>query len=161
MSSSQPPSTYRRPRHIEKERRWELPLILAGIMTLVVIIGLAVWAFLPGKSSIVAGDPADVAISTTTSTTTAGPVPSDATPTPTEQKDDLVAQAREVKPLEDLDPGDRVLYQEHLCYWRAWMGSVSTSKIECTEGDPFQIQTARLTPVERKSGPSDLKIRHS
>lgn len=72
-----------------------------------------------------------------------------ATPT-TASAADLVKAARTLKPLADLKKGDRVLYQDNWCYWRAWVGDINTSKVECGEGNVFDVETARLTPIEVK-----------
>jgi hypothetical protein len=74
---------------------------------------------------------------------------------------DPVARARQVKPLEDIQAGDRVLYQGHVCTWQLWNGSINTSTITCPGQKSFEIQTGRLTPVESKEGPSTLKVEHT
>lgn len=73
---------------------------------------------------------------------------------------DLVAAAMKVKPLEDIQKGDRVIYQGHVCRWQLWDLNINTSTIKCASRKAFQIQTGRLTPVELATGPSKLKIRH-
>ncbi len=87
-------------------------------------------------------------------------IPRTATATPAPTTTDLVQRAAEVKPLEDIKKGDRVLYQGHVCRWQLWNLNINTSTIKCTSGKAFQIQTGRLTPVELKTGKSTLKVRH-
>ena len=65
-----------------------------------------------------------------------------------------------MKPLEDIEKGDRVIYQEHVCVWLLWDRNINTSTIRCRGQHAFQIQTGRLTPVELRDGPSRLKVRH-
>lgn len=81
-------------------------------------------------------------------------------PTPSATAADLVARARQIKPLEDIHKGDRVLYQGSVCTWQLWDKDITTSTIKCPGAKAFQIQTGRLTPVELKTGPSALKVRH-
>lgn len=73
---------------------------------------------------------------------------------------DLIARAKQIKPLEDIHKGDRVLYQGHVCTWQTWDKDITTSTIKCPGEKAFQIQTGRLTPVELKTGPSTLKVTH-
>jgi hypothetical protein len=82
------------------------------------------------------------------------------TPTPSPTPEDLVANAKRIKPLEDIKKGDRVIYQGHVCHWLLWDLNINTSTIKCETGKAFQIQTGRLTPVELATGKSKLKVRH-
>ncbi len=58
-----------------------------------------------------------------------------------------VASARLVKPLVELEKGDRVLYQDQLCTWKDWHAGITQSTITCGELT-FDTETAKLTPVE-------------
>jgi hypothetical protein len=88
------------------------------------------------------------------------PKPVTATASPVATPEDLVANALAVKPLEDIQKGDRVIYQGHVCRWILWNKDINTSTIKCPGQKQFQIQTGRLTPVEKKTGKSKLKVLH-
>lgn len=64
--------------------------------------------------------------------------------------DQLVDNAQLIKPLEDLDKGDRVLFRERVCLWQGWNKNINTSTITCT-GKTLKVATARLTPLEQKT----------
>ncbi len=72
-------------------------------------------------------------------------------PTPSPTPDPLVRDALGLKPLEDIESGDRVIYQGKVCTWQKWDGNINTSMIKCPGEKAFEIETGRLTPVERKS----------
>jgi hypothetical protein len=66
-------------------------------------------------------------------------------------RDDPASAAMAIKPIEDLQANDRVVYQNRLCQWRSWGRSKDTSMINCSGRRSFQTQTFRLTPVEMKA----------
>lgn len=147
---TRPPRT--QPRHVEQGPAWVVPSIIAGCGLLVLILAVFVWTSFDDDDGEVVGR------SVVMPTLNDDPEPE--APVTTTSKPDLVANARKILPLEDISNGDRVLYQGHLCYWREWQGTIAVSKIECGEGNVFQVPTGRLTPVELKTAPSKLKINH-
>jgi hypothetical protein len=76
--------------------------------------------------------------------------PASASAAPAATEDALVAAARAVKPLADLETGDRVLYKGEVWYWRGWDARPELSWISAAPDHPdrLQVQTALLTPVE-------------
>jgi hypothetical protein len=66
--------------------------------------------------------------------------------------DELITNARKLKPLEDIQKGDRVIFRGRVCVWRLWNNNINTSTIKCPGKNLFQTQTARLTPVELRGG---------
>lgn len=150
MSASDAP----RRRHRKPSSRTDVIIYIALLLILTTIILIAALR-LSGKPSTPAPR-----TTPTTITVTHPPTPTK-TPKPsrTSLKDPQVAAALKIKPLEDLQKGDRVIYQNHPCIWLAWNKNITTSTIRCT-GDSFQIQTGRLTPVEKKTKPSTLKVKH-
>ncbi len=77
------------------------------------------------------------------------PIPNPSTSVKAEQETNQIDEARRYKPLYELRPGDRVLYDGEVCLFRRWENGVNTSTIKCDEVPEFQISTARLVPVER------------
>lgn len=90
------------------------------------------------------------ALGTPTSTSKVTTKPSVARVQPIASSEDTaIAIARELKPLENLDEGDRVLYQDRVCTWQKWGKRMTTSTIECA-GLTFTTDTMRLIPAERR-----------
>ena len=57
--------------------------------------------------------------------------------------------ARAVKPLSLLAPGDRVLFEGEVAYFREWNGSIASAGISARPRSPvFDVLTGFLTPVE-------------
>lgn len=82
-----------------------------------------------------------VETTTTTTTVTVGP--------DLEEAEDL---ARQLQPLQELQPGDRVLYDagdgRPLCVFKNWSGSIASSEIKCPGLPPLTVETGFLTSVE-------------
>ncbi len=81
------------------------------------------------------------------------PAPS-ASPTPTTSVSDRVSHAEMTKPLTDLAPGDRVVFNMQLCRFRRHIGDDPEVSLISCPGDPptFQVRTMELVPVEASSG---------
>lgn len=124
-------------------------LILATLVSALVVAALADDAPQEGTHE---------AAPTTQTATTPGTTPTPEATTTTSPTEDLVVSAQRIKPLEDIEKGDRVIYQGDVCTWLKWEGDINVSTIRCEERT-FDIQTGRLTPVEHKDGPSKLKVR--
>lgn len=125
----------------QRKRPVLIPALTAGAVVLVTVIGLGLSGDEePSIDSASAERPAP----TVTETLPAVTMPS------IEQPVDPVEAARKIKPLEDIEPGDRVLYQGSLCVWDEWAGDIDVSVITCDD-ETFEIQTGRLTPVELRS----------
>ncbi len=57
------------------------------------------------------------------------------------------------KPLTQLQPGDRVVYNMGACHFRSWVGGATdVALIACPGEQPFQTKTETLVPVEPASG---------
>jgi hypothetical protein len=67
---------------------------------------------------------------------------------PTLSREQMLDNARRLKPLEDLEEGDRVLYKGRVYTWESWHKSIDTSRIRSVTGKEFEVPTGRLTPVE-------------
>jgi hypothetical protein len=134
MLARRNPSSGRR--RVEKPRRARGSYIVYVVLMLA-LFSVIILAFLRlgEEPPEPAGHPAPV-VTSRASTAPVNPPP------------DPVAAARKVKPLEDIEKGDRVLYRAKVCIWRGWNGSISTSIITCPGDDEIRIQTGRLTPVE-------------
>ncbi len=63
--------------------------------------------------------------------------------------DENEQRALMTKPLAQLAPGDRVVYNMKACRFRAWVGEdQDVALIACAGGEPFQVRTEYLVPVE-------------
>lgn len=60
--------------------------------------------------------------------------------------------ARKFKPLQDLVPGDRVLYDagdgRPTCVFVTWFGSIATAQIDCPNLPTLTVETGFLTSAE-------------
>ena len=83
----------------------------------------------------------------------AQPTPS-TSPTPTASIRERVSHAEMTKPLTDLAPGDRVVFNMQLCRFRHHVGDDPEVSLIACPGDPptFQVRTMELVPVEASSG---------
>ncbi|HST84222.1 MAG TPA: hypothetical protein VLL08_20975 [Kineosporiaceae bacterium] len=141
-------------RHSEREPgtlvTW-IPRVIATYVSLVLIIGgLTLGWILMGSGS---GDtppkvPPVISIPKGASSTDSGP--SNDLTRSTEDPSGLVANAKRIKPLENIEKGDRVIFRGQVCVWQLWNGNLNTSTIKCPGRNRFQTQTGRLTPVELK-----------
>jgi hypothetical protein len=126
---------------------WIPRIILIYVGLVLVIGGLTLgWILMGSTFSAPRERPPVVSIPT-------GPPPT-VTPTrndvsrSTEDDTELIANAKRIKPLEDIDRGDRVIFRGQVCTWQLWTRTINTSTIKCPGRSRFQTQTARLTPVE-------------
>ena len=82
--------------------------------------------------------------------TTATPSPTPASPSPSTAAQEDLQRALGTKPLSQLEPGDRVVYNMVACHFRRWVGpDTETALIACPDEDPFQVEVEYLVPVER------------
>lgn len=89
------------------------------------------------------GAPAAATPSSAQSTPSASPSPTGPAPDKAEE------QAKRTKPLADLEPGDRVVYNMSTCRFRDWvLDDRSVALIDCPGGPPFEVKTEFLVPVE-------------
>jgi len=144
-------------RHSESESgallTW-IPRIIFSYVALVMIAGglTLIWILMGSGSD---GSPRNPAAVSLPSGTPPDPAPTGRGKAATPKaggRSDLVANARKIKPLEDIEKGDRVLFRGRVCTWQLWSKNINTSIIKCPGRELLQTQTARLTPVElRKS----------
>lgn len=139
-TSSLPP---RQPSHRAESTSWILPVVIVCSL-IALVVGAVVIDRIFSE---------DTTVKTPVFDQPTHPVsaPSTRRPTPTPTVEDLVAKAMKMKPLEDIEKGDRVLYQGHTCRWMSWDKNINTSTIKCPGEKAFQIQTGRLTPVEMRT----------
>lgn len=141
MASSVPKS-----RHKATGSAVRHPVMMVAILPILVLGAIAI--------DQLASDDEPTATKTPLVSTTAPRTPATTSaPTPSATRDDEVAKAFAVKPLEDLQEGDRVIYESKVCRWLSWDQSISISTIKCPRESEFAIQTARLTPVEPRTDP--------
>jgi len=143
-------------RHLENEPgalvTW-IPRVIATYVTLVVIAGGLTLAWVLMGSSSVGKQPKAPSVSLPQGTPSTGSVPASGDVTrSTDDGSDLVANAKRIKPLEDITKGDRVIFRGQVCIWQLWNGNLNTSTIKCPGRNRLLTQTARLTPVELKPG---------
>ena len=129
-------------RHSDREPRtlltW-IPRVIIGYVALVLVIGGLTlgWVLMRSNSGSALTSPSVTQTGTPSSPARA-----------VSEESVLVANAKKVKPLEDLERGDRVIFRGRVCIWQLWNNSINTSTIKCPGRNPFQTQTGRLTPVE-------------
>lgn len=130
-------------RHGGRRVRWLPAAAIAG--------GAAV-VFLAGHA---AGDVADRSVRSTTQPVGAVQTGSGGGNEPV----DPVSAARRLKPLLELEPGDRVLFDRRVYTFRKWAGTAEWAKTRqhAWVGRPGSssvqvVQTGALTPVERSPG---------
>ncbi len=150
---------------------WIPRVIIAYVVLVLIIGGLTLGWVLTGSSSnnstwkgqaaipIPSRPPPSGSVpagSVPTSSSPAGSVPTGSVPSSGELNgsadDDLVANALKIKPLENIERGDRVIFRGKVCAWQMWNRTINTSTIKCPGRNVFQTQTGRLTPVELKRG---------
>jgi hypothetical protein len=117
-----------------------IPRVIATYVALVLIVGgLAFgWVLMGSGGSKPSKGPPIVSTATSGDLTRSTDEPA------------LVANAKRIKPLEDIKKGDRVIFRGQVCVWQLWNGDINTSTIKCPGRNRFLTQTGRLTPVELK-----------
>lgn len=140
-------------RHSDSEsfalHNW-VPRVIFGYVVLVLVVGGMTlgWILMgsdshdpPKKGSIASPLPGGLPADAAPNASKQAPPPRDAA---------LVANAKKIKPLENIQKGDRVIFRGRVCIWQLWNRNINTSTIKCSGRNRFQTQTARLTPVELK-----------
>lgn len=138
-------------RHATRGRIDPRLLVLAAFL-LGVLLTAGVAAVLAGTSGDSPTEGAQVADSsgpTPTARDRAAPSASgSASPSPL-SVDQNEQRALMTKPLAQLAPGDRVVYNMAACRFRTWVGQGrDVALVACPGGAPFQVRTEYLVPVE-------------
>ena len=132
-------------------RRIDPRLLLAAAFLLGVLLTAGVAGVLAGTSGgsssdrTHAGDSPGPTPTRSGTTPTASGRPSSSPPSVDENEQ----RALMTKPLAQLAPGDRVVYNMLACRFRAWAEEDrEVALIACAGGEPFQVRTMYLVPVE-------------
>jgi hypothetical protein len=138
------------PEHRRADRRRVDPrlLLLAAF-----VAGLAVAAAVAGVWSMTTTEPAATPTRPSSAASAASPrsSPSPSAPAPSAAN---LRQGLMTKPLTQLVPGDRVVYNMQVCRFRGFVGGdIDVSRVSCpSHRRPFQTKTEYLVPVEPSAG---------
>jgi hypothetical protein len=117
---------------------WIMPTVITFSIVAVMVAGSVTYSMFDGD------DPRAGSTLPSAGTTTSVPSTGPTSLSPA----DLIDNARQIKPLEDIVRDDRVIYRGAVCRWRQWNKDISSSTIKCPGRAQFKVATARLTPVE-------------
>ena len=123
------------------------------VLVLAFLLGVVLTAAVAGLLASRSGDSGDGRAKVADSSSPA-PSPGGATPPASGQPSppsvgENERRALMTKPLAQLAPGDRVVYNMLACRFRAWVGKgEDVALIACAGGEPFQVRTEYLVPVE-------------
>jgi hypothetical protein len=127
-------------------------LVIAGIFLLGALVGAGVAGVVAAGVDDSTPDESKVTGTSASSPTLSGrqTSPSPGSPhSPSSPPDDAEQHAQMTKPLADLEPGDRVVYNVKTCRFRSWVGDgLRVALIDCPDGPPFEVRTEYLVPVE-------------
>lgn len=137
-------------------KRFDPRLLLVAAFLLGVLLTAGVAGVLAGTSGGSSSEPGQAVDTPGPRPTARGTTPSPSDATPSEQPSpsppsvgENEQRAQMTKPLAQLAPGDRVVYNMNACRFRAWVGKrQDVALIACTGGEPFQVRTVYLVPVE-------------
>ncbi len=127
-------------RHVDP-RLFLLAAFLLGVLVAAAVAGVLVMGSDDSETSASEPTPTSGAPSTAPATPSESPP---ASPLPED-----VQRALQVKPLNDLEPGDRVVYNATACRFQSWVtDAMEVAVIGCPGEEPFQAKTVFLVPVE-------------
>ena len=132
-------------------RRLDPRLLLVAAFLLGVLLTAGVAGVLAATSGGSSSDQKQAADSSGPTPTASGATPTASarpspSPPPVGQNEQ---RALMTKPLAQLAPGDRVVYNMKACRFGSWVGQGrDVALIACAGGEPFQVRTEYLVPVE-------------
>lgn len=139
------------PEHRRPGRHTDARLWLVVAFTLGALLAGSLVALLQHGDGSTSGASSSGTTPRSAPTSSTAPTPS---ASPTTSVRDRVSRAEMTKPLTDLAPGDRVVFNMQLCRFRHHIGDDPEVSLISCPGDPptFQVRTMELVPVEASSG---------
>jgi hypothetical protein len=127
-------------RRADPNTQWILPVVTTFSIAAVLIALVVIYSIVDDGAPRAVSTTASTGIAVVGSTPTGGPTSVPRSP--------LIDNALRIKPLEDSQRQDRVIYRGVVCRWLRWDKSIATSLIKCAGKKEFRVATGRLTPVE-------------